>query len=151
MRTLDALNASRAAAGAPVAAVDLALHLGEVLYGNVGATDRLDFTVIGPVVNEVARIEALCEPLDRAVLVWAEPPPRRPAAAAASSRSAATRCAAFESRRRFLRWIWTRRLMDDPLTTAMATGRLQLPDNGAKRTGFRSGVRPITANPADCR
>ncbi len=72
MRTLDALNASRAAAGAPVAAVDLALHLGEVLYGNVGATDRLDFTVIGPVVNEVARIEALCEPLDRAVLVSAE-------------------------------------------------------------------------------
>ena len=72
MRQLDALNTARAAAGAPVAAVDLALHLGEVLYGNVGATDRLDFTVIGPVVNEVARIEALCEPLDRAVLVSAE-------------------------------------------------------------------------------
>jgi len=72
MRGLDLRNAARAAAGAPVAVVDLALHIGEVLYGNVGATDRLDFTVIGPAVNEVARIEALCEPLGRAVLVSAE-------------------------------------------------------------------------------
>ncbi len=72
MREIDARNAVRAAAGAPVAAVDLALQLGEVLYGNVGATDRLDFTVNGPAVNEVARIEALCEPLDRAVLVSAD-------------------------------------------------------------------------------
>jgi adenylate cyclase len=60
------------AAGLPAASVDLALHLGEVLYGNVGATDRLDFTVIGPAVNEAARIEALCEPLGRPVLVSAE-------------------------------------------------------------------------------
>jgi adenylate cyclase len=72
MQALDALNAARAAAGKPVAAVDLALHLGDVLYGNVGATDRLDFTVIGPAVNEVARIEALCETLGRRVLVSAE-------------------------------------------------------------------------------
>ena len=72
MRAIEALNATRTAAGVPAASVDLALHLGEVLYGNVGATDRLDFTVIGPAVNEVARIEALCEPLDRAVLVSAE-------------------------------------------------------------------------------
>ena len=72
MRNIDALNAARAAAGAPFAPVDLALHLGEALYGNVGATDRLDFTVIGPAINEAARIEALCEPLGRAVLVSAE-------------------------------------------------------------------------------
>jgi adenylate cyclase len=72
MRNIDAHNGARAAAGAPFAPVDLALHLGEVLYGNVGATDRLDFTVIGPAINEVARIEALCEPLGRAVLVSAE-------------------------------------------------------------------------------
>ena len=58
--------------GKPIAIVDLALHLGEVLYGNVGAMDRLDFTVIGPAVNEVARIETLCEPLGRRVLVSAE-------------------------------------------------------------------------------
>jgi adenylate cyclase len=72
MANIDALNTARAAAGFPVASVDLALHIGEVLYGNVGATDRLDFTVIGPAINEVARIEALCEPLGRAVLVSAE-------------------------------------------------------------------------------
>jgi adenylate cyclase len=72
MRGIDALNTARAAQGKPVAPVDLALHLGEVLYGNVGAVDRLDFTVIGPAVNEVARIEALCEPLNRNVLVSAE-------------------------------------------------------------------------------
>ena len=72
MDALDALNAARRVAGKPVAAVDLALHVGEVLYGNVGAVDRLDFTVIGAAVNEVARIEALCEPLGRRVLVSAE-------------------------------------------------------------------------------
>jgi adenylate cyclase len=72
MRNIDAVNKARKAAGGPVASVDLALHLGEVLYGNVGATDRLDFTVIGPAVNEVARMEALCEPLGRPVLVSAE-------------------------------------------------------------------------------
>ncbi len=72
MQNLDALNAARSAAGAPAAAVDLALHIGEVLYGNVGATDRLDFTVIGPAVNEATRIEALCEPLGRALLISPE-------------------------------------------------------------------------------
>ena len=72
MAALDQLNSKRASAGKPTAAVDLALHLGEVLYGNVGAIDRLDFTVIGPAVNEVARIELLCEPLGRRVLVSAE-------------------------------------------------------------------------------
>ena len=69
---VDRLNAERREAGKAAAAVDLALHLGEVLYGNVGAVDRLDFTVIGPAVNEAARIEALCEPLGRKVLVSAE-------------------------------------------------------------------------------
>jgi adenylate cyclase len=43
-----------------------------VLYGNVGAIDRLDFTIIGPAVNEVARIEALCEPLGRRLLLSGE-------------------------------------------------------------------------------
>ena len=69
---LAALNASRAAAGFAPVTVDIALHIGEVLYGNVGASDRLDFTVIGPAVNEVARIEALCGPLKQSVLVSAE-------------------------------------------------------------------------------
>jgi adenylate cyclase len=72
MASLDRLNAERRKAGKPVAEVDLALHVGEVLYGNVGAVDRLDFTVIGPAVNEVARIETLCEPLGRKVLISAD-------------------------------------------------------------------------------
>jgi adenylate cyclase len=72
MKGLDRLSAARRESGKPIAAVDLALHLGEVLYGNVGAVDRLDFTVIGPAVNEVARIETLCEPLGRRVLLSAE-------------------------------------------------------------------------------
>lgn len=72
MRAVERVNAARCAAGKPVAEVDLALHIGEVLYGNVGAVDRLDFTVIGPAVNEAARIETLCEPLGRKVLVSAE-------------------------------------------------------------------------------
>jgi adenylate cyclase len=71
MRSIDRLNADRTRTGKPIAVVDLALHVGEVLYGNVGAVDRLDFTVIGPAVNEVARIETLCEPLGRKVLVSA--------------------------------------------------------------------------------
>ena len=69
---VDRLNAARREASKPTVGVDFALHLGEVQYGNIGAVDRLDFTVIGPAVNEVARIEALCEPLGCQVLVSAE-------------------------------------------------------------------------------
>ena len=72
MHALERINRARAEACKPVAEVDLALHIGEVFYGNVGAADRLDFTVIGPAVNEAARIETLCEPLGRKVLVSAE-------------------------------------------------------------------------------
>jgi adenylate cyclase len=69
MQALASRNTERSAAGLPVVGVDLALHVGEVLYGNVGAADRLDFTVIGPAVNEVSRIEKLCDALGREVLV----------------------------------------------------------------------------------
>ena len=72
MQSVDRLNRTRRKTGKPVAEVDLALHLGEVLYGNIGAVDRLDFTVIGPAVNEAARIEGLCEPLGARVLASAE-------------------------------------------------------------------------------
>jgi adenylate cyclase len=47
----------------------VALHLGEILWGNIGAADRLDFTAIGPAVNLVSRLEGLCRPLDKAILV----------------------------------------------------------------------------------
>lgn len=64
-----AFNAARRAAGKPVMDFGLALHLGEVLYGNIGASERLDFTVVGPAVNEASRIQALCRPLERPILV----------------------------------------------------------------------------------
>jgi adenylate cyclase len=46
-----------------------ALHYGEVSYGNIGAGDRLDFTVIGPDVNLTSRIERLCRELDRNLIM----------------------------------------------------------------------------------
>ena len=64
-----ALSAERARAEQPIMDLDLVLHLGDVYYGNVGSADRLDFTVIGPAVNEAARIEALCGQHDRNLLI----------------------------------------------------------------------------------
>jgi adenylate cyclase len=59
-----ASNTARIAAGLPALSFGLALHVGEVMYGNVGARGRLDFTVFGPPVNEVFRLEAMCKELD---------------------------------------------------------------------------------------
>jgi adenylate cyclase len=47
----------------------IALHYGSAIYGNIGAADRLDFTVIGPDVNLVSRIEAVAKSLDLPVIV----------------------------------------------------------------------------------
>ena len=69
---LTALNAKRAAIGKPVTEVYLGLHIGEVFYGNIGSRERLDFTVIGPAVNEVARIAAMCRSAERDVLLSAD-------------------------------------------------------------------------------
>ncbi len=66
---IDALNIERRSSGRPATSLDISLHIGRVLYGNVGSDTRLDFTVIGPAVNEAARIEALCEPLGQALLI----------------------------------------------------------------------------------
>jgi adenylate cyclase len=65
------LNQSRAAAGLPTTQVYLALHVGDVFYGNVGSKDRLDFTVIGPAVNEVSRILAMSRSVEQDVLLSA--------------------------------------------------------------------------------
>lgn len=62
-------NDRRKTAGKPIMDFGLALHMGEVFYGNIGASERLDFTVIGPAVNEASRIQSLCRPLDRNVLI----------------------------------------------------------------------------------
>jgi class 3 adenylate cyclase len=63
------LDAARRQQGLPPLPFGAAVHLGEILWGNIGAADRLDFTAIGPAVNLVTRLEGLCQPLDRAVLV----------------------------------------------------------------------------------
>ena len=44
-------------------------HIGEVFYGNIGSEDRLDFTVVGPAVNEVSRIASMCRSVDRGVVM----------------------------------------------------------------------------------
>lgn len=50
----------------------MALHIGDVLYGNIGSTDRLDFTAIGPAVNLTARLEPLTRDLDRSIVTSAD-------------------------------------------------------------------------------
>ena len=63
------LDAARQAQGLPPLRFGAALHLGEILWGNIGAADRLDFTAIGPAVNLVSRLEGLCRPLGRSILI----------------------------------------------------------------------------------
>jgi len=65
------LNAHRAASGLIATETHVALHIGELLYGNLGSSRRLDFTVLGPAVNEAARIEALCGSLEQPIIVSA--------------------------------------------------------------------------------
>jgi adenylate cyclase len=55
--------------GEPPLEIVIALHVGIVTYGNIGATDRLDFTVIGPAVNLVSRIEAVAKTLEQPIVV----------------------------------------------------------------------------------
>jgi adenylate cyclase len=66
---IRALNEERLSCNLPVTSAYLGLHIGEVFYGNIGSQDRLDFTVVGPAVNEVSRIGALCRSVERDVLV----------------------------------------------------------------------------------
>ena len=66
---LARLNQRRAFEGLPTTEVYLGLHVGEVFYGNIGSKERLDFTVVGPAVNEVSRIAAMCRSIDRELLV----------------------------------------------------------------------------------
>ncbi len=63
------LDSDRVASGLPPLPFGIALHLGAVVYGNIGAPDRLDFTAIGPAVNVASRIEGLCRALACPVLI----------------------------------------------------------------------------------
>jgi adenylate cyclase len=62
------MRPTRQQQGLPPLPFGAALHLGEILWGNIGAADRLDFTAIGPAVNLVSRLDGLCRPLQKTVL-----------------------------------------------------------------------------------
>jgi adenylate cyclase len=66
---VKAVSEDRSARGLPTADAYLGLHVGEVFYGNIGSEDRLDFTVVGPAVNEVSRIATLCRSVEKDILV----------------------------------------------------------------------------------
>jgi adenylate cyclase len=69
---IDALNERRTREGRPITSAYVGLHVGEVFYGNIGSEDRLDFTVVGPAVNEVSRIASMCNSVDREFLASSE-------------------------------------------------------------------------------
>ncbi len=64
LQGLGRLNETRQAEGKLPLRCGIALHKGDVMYGNIGAPARLDFTVIGPAVNLVTRIEDKTRDLD---------------------------------------------------------------------------------------
>ena len=70
-RGVAELQKRRAADGKPVTDMYLGLHIGKVFYGNVGSRERLDFTVVGPAVNEASRIAEMCRSLDQPILTSA--------------------------------------------------------------------------------
>ncbi len=68
-KEIGELTRTRSRDGLPTTQVYLALHVGDVFYGNVGSKDRLDFTVIGPAVNEVSRMLAMSRSVEQDVLL----------------------------------------------------------------------------------
>jgi adenylate cyclase len=66
---MGTLNRNRARIGEPPLRFGLALHMGDVTYGNIGVPERLEFTVIGAAANEAARLEGLCKTLDQPLLI----------------------------------------------------------------------------------
>ena len=69
---IDELNRERRTAGKPAIRYGVALHIGDFMFGNIGAPERLDFTVVGPAVNLTERLEALTVQLERRLLVSAD-------------------------------------------------------------------------------
>lgn len=69
---MDALNEHRAGRGEAALRFGIGLHIGAVMYGNIGVDQRLEFTVIGAAANEAARLESMCKTLDRPLLLSAE-------------------------------------------------------------------------------
>ncbi len=66
------INGRRRNQELPFTGFSLALHAGEVMYGNIGGETRLDFTVIGPAVNAASRMLDMCRSLDRDLVMSAD-------------------------------------------------------------------------------
>jgi adenylate cyclase len=69
---MEALNRTRRQRGEPPLDYGLALHMGNVMYGNIGVPQRLEFTVVGAAANEAARLEGLCKTLNQPLLISSE-------------------------------------------------------------------------------
>ncbi|WP_051431849.1 adenylate/guanylate cyclase domain-containing protein [Rhodovibrio salinarum] len=67
--TISELNRSRSARGDVTTTLYLGLHVGQVYYGNIGSPERLDFTVVGPAVNEASRIADMAKAVDKDAVV----------------------------------------------------------------------------------
>jgi adenylate cyclase len=68
-KAMAALNARNNGTGRAPLNYGIGVHVGDVMYGNIGSTSRLDFTVIGPAVNMASRFEALTKQVGKAVLL----------------------------------------------------------------------------------
>jgi len=71
-REVSLLNRARTESGAQAIGFGIGMHIGDLVYGNIGSPGRLDFTVIGQAVNEASRIEGMCKTLNRNILLSAE-------------------------------------------------------------------------------
>jgi len=71
LNRIERRNATRGGDGTEFATIRMgvALHIGTVMYGNIGTRQRLDLTATGPAVNEAARLEGLCKRLETPVIV----------------------------------------------------------------------------------
>lgn len=69
---IAALNQQRLEGGEPALEYGLGLHIGDVLYGNIGSPERIEFTVVGAAANMAARIESQCKVLHRPLLISSE-------------------------------------------------------------------------------
>ncbi len=68
-QAMAALNEKYDEAGREPLNYGIGVHVGDVMYGNIGSSTRLDFTVIGPAVNLTARLEAMTKQLGKTVLL----------------------------------------------------------------------------------
>jgi len=71
-KRISALNQQRQENGDSVLEYGLGLHIGDVMYGNIGSPERIEFTVIGAAANMAARIESKCKVLGKPLLISAE-------------------------------------------------------------------------------